>query len=95
MSGTFPPHLFGLVPPVPRPTVSAPVWTAPEQAGASIDAVSDALRSADVDVGRFNGHSFQIGATTAAAQAGLPDSTIQQLGTRRSSAFTHYLRPPV
>ena len=57
--------------------------------------VLDALGSAAVDVGRFNGHSFWMGAATAAAQAGLPDSTIQQLRRWRSSAFTHYLRPPV
>ena len=60
-----------------------------------VSTVHDALGSAGVDVGRFNGHSFRIGAATAAAQAGLPDSTIQQLGRWRSSAFTRYLRPPV
>ena len=60
-----------------------------------VSTVRDALGSAGVDVGRFNGHSFRIGAATAAAQAGLPDSTIQQLGRWRSSAFTRYLRPPV
>ena len=60
-----------------------------------VSTVRDALGSAGVDVGRFNGHSFRIGAATVAAQAGLLDSTIQQLGRWRSSAFTRYLRPPV
>ena len=60
-----------------------------------ISAVRDTLTAAGLDVSRFNGHSFRIGVATTAAQAGLPDSTIQQLGRWRSAAFTRYLRPPV
>ena len=60
-----------------------------------ISTVRNTLGLAGVDVGRFNSHSFRIGAATAAAQAGLPDSTIQQLGRWRSAAFMRYLRPPV
>ena len=60
-----------------------------------ISTVRNTLGLAGVDVGRFNGHSFRIGAAMAAAQAGLPDSTIQQLGRWRSAAFMRYLRPPV
>ena len=53
------------------------------------------LSSCGLDVTRFNGHSFRIGAATTASLAGLPDSTIQLLGRWKSSAFTSYLRPPV
>ena len=53
-----------------------------------------ALVSAGVDVFRFSGHSFLIGAATTAAQAGLSDSLIQTLGRWRSSAFLAYIRTP-
>ena len=51
--------------------------------------------SAGLDVSLFNGHSFWMGAATAAAQAGIPDSTITLLGRWKSSAFTRYLHPLV
>ena len=57
--------------------------------------IRQALSSCGLEVSLFNGHSFRIGAATAAANAGLPDSTIQLLGRWKSSAFTRYLRPPV
>lgn len=60
-----------------------------------VAAVRDTLTAAGMEVSRFNGHSFRIGAATSAAQAGLADSTIQQLGRWRSAAFNRYLRPPV
>ena len=60
-----------------------------------VHAVRQALSCTGLDVSRFNGHSFRIGAATAAAEAGLSDATIQQLGRWRSSAFLRYLRPPV
>ena len=60
-----------------------------------VTVVRETLASAGLEVSRFNGHSFRIGAATAAAEAGLPDSTIQQLGRWKSSAFMRYLRPPV
>ena len=81
-------------PPSPGPLFLLQSWQ-PLSKQVLVAAVRDALGSAGVDVGRFNGHSFRIRAATAAAQAGLQDSTIQQLGRWSSSAFTRYLRPPV
>ena len=42
----------------------------------------------------YAGHSFHIGAATAAALAGVEDSTIQTLGRWHSSAFLQYIRMP-
>ena len=60
-----------------------------------VSAVRDTLAAAGMEVSRFNGHSFRVGAATTAAQAGIADSSIQQLGRWKSAAFTRYLRPPV
>ena len=51
-----------------------------------------ALSSAGIDSSKYAGHSFRIGAATAAAQAGYSDSFIQTLGRWKSSAFTTYIR---
>ena len=45
----------------------------------------------DVDL---NTHSFRIGGVSAAAAAGIPDSTIQVMGRWASNAYRVYLRTP-
>ena len=57
-----------------------------------VAAVRQALAADGLDVSRFNGHSFWIGAATTAAQVGVPDSVIQSLGRWKSSAFMTYVR---
>ena len=59
-----------------------------------VKAVRTALVSEGVNLTRFTGHSFRIGAATSAAQAGLPESLIQTLGRWRSSAYRRYIRTP-
>ena len=54
----------------------------------------EALMAMGVDQSSFAGHSFRIGAATAASQAGLSDSTIQTLGRWSSAAFLTYIRTP-
>lgn len=40
----------------------------------------------------YKGHSFRIGAATAAAARGVPMSIIQNMGRWKSDAFKHYIR---
>lgn len=42
----------------------------------------------------FVSHSFRIGAATAAAKAGIEDSSIRMMGRWSSSAFLAYVRTP-
>ena len=56
--------------------------------------VRGALTGDGMDLSRYTGHSFRIGAASSAAQAGVPDSLIQTLGRWRSSAFQRYIRTP-
>ena len=50
----------------------------------------ETLQSTGMDTMNFNGHSFRIGAATAAAQAGLSDALIKTLGRWKSSAYATY-----
>ena len=48
--------------------------------GGPVSAVRLALGSTALDISRFNGHSFHIGAATTAVEVGIPDCTIKLLG---------------
>ena len=56
--------------------------------------VRDALVTLGLSAQSYAGHSFRIGAATAAAQAGIEDSVIQSLGRWNSNAFLRYIRTP-
>ena len=56
--------------------------------------IRDVLREAGISYENYSGHSFRIGAATAAARAGIQDSTIQALGRWSSAAFLSYIRTP-
>lgn len=60
-----------------------------------VSSVREALSSAGIATAQFSGHSFRIGAASAAARAGFTDSFIQALGRWKSSAFQTYIRTPV
>ena len=79
-----------------RPSTPGPLFIfadgAPLSRGRLVAALTEALTSAGFDSSQYSGHSFRIGAPTAAARAGLSDSLIQTLGRWKSSAFTAYIR---
>lgn len=53
-----------------------------------------ALQAIGFPYQNFAGHSLRIGAATAAARAGIKDSTIQAMGRWSSGAFLTYIRTP-
>lgn len=53
--------------------------------------IRQALAQQGVDSTGITGHSFRIGAATAAARAGLEDSLIQTLGRWHSGAYLRYI----
>lgn len=53
-----------------------------------------ALLSYGMDVSKYSGHSFRIGAATAASAMGVEDSMIKTLGRWQSSAYQSYVRIP-
>ena len=56
--------------------------------------VREALGNSGVDVTKYAGHSFRIGAATTAAAVGVEDSLIQTLGRWKSAAYLLYIRVP-
>ena len=61
-----------------------------------VSALREALSQANIqeDESSFSGHSFRIGAATAAARRGLEDSMIKMLGRWESDAYHRYIRTP-
>ena len=59
-----------------------------------VSEVRRTLASLGLCQAHYAGHSFRIGAATAAAAAGIEDSTIQALGRWSSAAFLSYIRLP-
>ena len=57
-----------------------------------VASIREALTAAVVDCKSYSGHSFRIGAATAAGKCGLPPATIQTLGRWESSAYLPYIR---
>ncbi|XP_070202998.1 integrase/recombinase xerD homolog [Littorina saxatilis] len=52
------------------------------------------LNIAGIPAGRFNSHSFRIGAATSSAAKGASDAQIRKLGRWQSDAFKRYIRLP-
>lgn len=81
-----------------RPSMPGPLFIfrdgVPLSRDRLVTSLTQALRAAGVDAAHYSGHSFRIGAATAAAKAGVPDSLIQTLGRWKSSAFMSYIRTP-
>ena len=50
------------------------------------------LSTIGLDVSKFCGHSFRIGAATSAAAIGIEDHMIQNLGRWSSNCYTRYIR---
>ena len=61
---------------------------------AFVERVRRALSSVGYQPGAYAGHSFRIGAATAALEAGLEDSVIRLMGRWNSDAFHRYIRTP-
>ena len=59
-----------------------------------MEEVRRALQGIGVDHTVYSGHSFRIGAATAAHAAGLEDSTVRMLGRWESDAVLKYVRTP-
>ena len=56
--------------------------------------VRSALSTSGMDVDKYSGHSFRIGAATTALRAGISDAKIKMLGRWESSAYQLYLQAP-
>ena len=82
-----------------RPSSLGPLFIhengAPLSRSFLVDILRTTLTDAGVDTAGYSGHSFRIGAASAAARAGVSDSMIQTLGRWRSAAFRFYIRIPV
>ena len=57
-------------------------------------ALDNLLSALNLNKGKYNTHSFRIGAATSAKQANIPNTFIQMLGRWRSDAYQHYIKTP-
>jgi hypothetical protein len=53
-----------------------------------------ALKFNDLDLSRYQTHSFRIGTATTAAASGYTEIQIQNMGRWKSNAFRKYIRIP-
>ncbi len=79
-----------------RPTTPGPLFIfqdgTPLTRTKLVSRLREALAQTGIDTSHYSGHSFRIGAATAAARAGYSDSFIQALGRWKSDAFITYIR---
>lgn len=59
-----------------------------------VKSLREALTTAGMNPEPYSGHSFRIGAATAAHAHGIQDSTIMTLGRWKSNAYQRYIRMP-
>ena len=52
------------------------------------------FRACGLDLTKYKGHSFRIGAATFAAECGFSDTQIRSMGRWKSDAFCEYIRGP-
>ncbi|XP_052806562.1 uncharacterized protein LOC128235807 [Mya arenaria] len=76
-----------------------PLFTFPDGSQVSRTFFSSNLRASLIfcgcDTTLYKGHSFRIGAATSAAEQGISESQIQEMGRWKSSAFKKYIRIPM
>jgi len=77
-----------------HPNVNGPLYVFNNGSNLVRNDIVNLLRSSLPFLTNINTHSFRIGGASAAAAAGLPDSTIQILGRWTSDAYRRYLRLP-
>ena len=61
---------------------------------AFVSRMRGALQPAGVDISKYSGHSFRIGAASTAAAVGIEDSLIKTLGRWQSTVYLLYVRVP-
>ena len=57
-----------------------------------IDKLAIAIKYCGLDPSKYKGHSFRIGAASAAAEKGMSDAQIRSMGRWKSNAFVKYIR---
>lgn len=76
------------------PSLVLPVWQPPHQSHKVTSILRTLLQHLGIPIKLYASHSFRIGATTSAAEAGLPPWLIQTLRQWSSNCFTIYIRTP-